>query len=90
MTAMLEMKGLSKRFVKHLDLAGRVAQRLGSNIAEEVVHAVDGVDMAIQKGEVVALVGESGCCKSTLAAWLPELWSPATAKFFTRATTSRP
>ena len=58
MTAMLEMKRISKRFVKHLDLAGKIAQTLGSNIREEVVHAVDEVDLSIRRGEVVGLVGE--------------------------------
>ena len=32
-----------------------------------VVHALDGVSLAIQPGETFGLVGESGCGKSTLA-----------------------
>jgi peptide/nickel transport system ATP-binding protein len=34
---------------------------------EGVVHAVDGVNLAIRKGETVGLVGESGCGKSVTA-----------------------
>ena len=60
------INNVSKRFVKSLDLAGKIAQRFGVDIREEVVHAVDKVSLNIQDGEVVGLVGESGCGKSTL------------------------
>ena len=73
----IELRGVSKRFSKTLDFAARFAQRLGANIRDETVHAVDGVDLTIRKGEVVGLVGESGCGKSTLGRMVAGIMPPS-------------
>jgi oligopeptide/dipeptide ABC transporter ATP-binding protein len=54
---LLEVRGLKQHFEQR---SGWLARR------KRVVRAVDGVDLALQAGEVLGLVGESGCGKTTL------------------------
>jgi len=42
--------------------------------SRERVHAVDGVDLEIRRGETLGLVGETGCGKSTLARCITRLY----------------
>jgi peptide/nickel transport system ATP-binding protein len=57
-TALLEVDNLVKHFVAERNVFGR---------PRAFVKAVDGVSFAVEAGETLALVGESGCGKSTVS-----------------------
>src|ERR1700676_160727 len=50
-TALLDIRGLKTHFATD----------------DGIVHAVDGVDLTVQRGETVCVVGESGCGKTVTA-----------------------
>lgn len=63
----LQVRGLKKHFP--------IRKGIFRNVVG-LVKAVDGVDLAIRRGETLGLVGESGCGKSTLGRTLMHLLPP--------------
>jgi peptide/nickel transport system ATP-binding protein len=66
-TPLLQVKGLTTRFEIKSGILGRVSGR---------VHAVENVSFDLKAGETLAIVGESGCGKSTTGRSLMHLIKP--------------
>ncbi|HEY2389225.1 MAG TPA: dipeptide ABC transporter ATP-binding protein [Candidatus Binatia bacterium] len=64
---LVEVRGLRKEFTLGGGFFGR---------ARAIIRAVDGVDLAIRRGETLGVVGESGCGKSTLGRCVLRLIEP--------------
>jgi oligopeptide/dipeptide ABC transporter ATP-binding protein len=71
MSALLEVQDLVVRYPLPRGLFGSLARREAQS-----VRAVDGVTLSVEEGELVALVGESGCGKTTTAQAVLRLVDP--------------
>jgi peptide/nickel transport system ATP-binding protein len=72
MNTLVQVQGLAKVFDVSPPWLNRVLERK----PRLFVHAVDGVSFTIERGKTLALVGESGCGKSTVARLLVGLYAP--------------
>lgn len=75
---LVRIRNLEKRF----DLSGGFLEQIqfeGGRFRrkQEAVHAINGVNLDVNKGEALCVVGESGCGKSTVARTVMGLISPS-------------
>ena len=68
----IDVQGLSK----HFDVSASFLNRLIEGKPKQNLIAVNGVSFQIEQGTTLALVGESGCGKSTIAKLLVGLYEP--------------
>ena len=68
---LLSVSGLHVRFAKSRNPVDQILRR-----PAKIVRALNGVDLAVARGETLGIVGESGCGKSTLARAIAGLVAP--------------
>jgi peptide/nickel transport system ATP-binding protein len=56
--------------------------KIGSTLSRRTLHAVDDVSLAIGEREIVALAGESGSGKSTIARLLARIYTPTSGEIY--------
>jgi peptide/nickel transport system ATP-binding protein len=61
---------------RYFDVSAPWLNRVIERKQRQILRAVDGVSFAIEKGETLGLVGESGCGKSTVARLIVGLYRP--------------
>jgi peptide/nickel transport system ATP-binding protein len=69
---LLRLRGIARYFDVSPPWLNRLLERRG----RVILKAVDGIDIAVGKGETLGLVGESGCGKSTVARVIVGLYAP--------------
>ncbi len=75
---LVRAEGLAKTF----DVSPPLLNRVLEGKPRQLLHAVDDATFTIAKGETLALVGESGCGKSTAARLLVGLYEPTRGSFY--------
>jgi peptide/nickel transport system ATP-binding protein len=68
--ALLRTEGLTKHF------------KIGNALSQRTLHAVDDVNLSVGERQIVALAGESGSGKSTIARLLAQIYKPTSGQIY--------
>ena len=70
MTELLRTEGLTRHF------------KIGGTLSRRTLHAVDDVSISVGERQIVALAGESGSGKSTIARLLTKIYKPTSGEIY--------
>ncbi len=79
----IEVRGVVKRFARDFMEGGPaaswkslLARAAGRGGRRDVITVLDGIDLAVQRGTTLALIGQNGCGKSTLLKIIAGIYRP--------------
>lgn len=68
--------------IMRLENVNMVFHKPGSLLADRDIHVLKDVSLSIGEGEIIALIGESGCGKTTLGKIITGLYRPASGDIY--------
>ncbi|MCI9407200.1 MAG: ABC transporter ATP-binding protein [Clostridia bacterium] len=69
-------------YVMRIENVNMVFHKPGSLLADRDIHVLKDVNLNIKKGEIIALIGESGCGKTTLGKIITGLYRPTSGDVY--------
>ena len=79
--SLVRVESLKKHFAVESGLVNDLANVIYGREPERV-HAVDGIDFTIRRGEAFGIAGESGCGKTTAGMCLTKLYDPTAGSIY--------